>query len=170
MAEMNASETKAYFVSRIPLKVKKLLHYQGDLPSYATPLASGFDVRAQLPSTLVIYPGERVLVPTGLSFEIPEGFEIQVRSRSGLAAKQGISVLNSPGTVDADYRGEVKVILANLGKDPVEIHNQDRIAQFILAPVFQAELQWVHELGETQRGAGGFGSTGVRTSDLLINA
>ena len=101
------------------------------------------------------------MVPTGLSFEIPAGFEIQVRPRSGLAAKKGVTVLNTPGTVDADYRGEVKIILINLGQEPFVIQDQDRVAQMVLAPVLQAELELVTELSDTQRGFGGFGSTGV---------
>ena len=148
-------------VQQVTLKVKKLPHFKGELPSYASPLASGFDIRAQIPSTLVIYPGERVLVPTGLSFEITPGYELQARPRSGLAYKQGLAVLNSPGTIDADYRGEVKIILANLGKEPIEIHDQDRVAQLVLAPVVLARLEVVSELGSTLRGEGGFGSTGV---------
>ncbi|MEI7973508.1 MAG: dUTP diphosphatase [Bdellovibrio sp.] len=150
-------------LNQIRVRVKTFAHYQGSLPSYASDWASGFDVRAQLPSSLVLYPGERVLIPTGLSFEIPRGFELQCRPRSGLASKQGVSVLNTPGTIDADYRGEVKVILINLGQDPVEVHPQDRIAQLVLCPVFQAQFEMVLELSETQRGDSGFGSTGVRS-------
>ena len=151
---------KSEIAQKIKLRVVKLAHFQGELPAYASALASGFDVHAQLPSNLVIYPGERVLIPTGLSFEVPAGFELQCRPRSGLAAKQGLTVLNTPGTIDADYRGEVKVILINLGKEPIEIHPLDRVAQLVLAPVFQAELIAVSELSSTERGAGGFGSTG----------
>lgn len=148
-------------MKKINLNVKKWEHYKGDLPRYETQLASGFDVRAQLETAMTLAPGATCMVPTGLSFEIPPGFEIQVRPRSGLAAKKGISVLNTPGTIDADYRGEVKVILINLGKEPFVVQDQDRIAQMVLAPVFQAELQLVTELSDTHRGAGGFGSTGV---------
>ncbi len=143
------------------LKIKRLAHYQGDLPAYQTELASGFDVRAQLASTLILKPGERAMVPTALSFEIPAGFEIQARPRSGLAAKQGISLVNTPGTIDADYRGEVKIILINLGQEAVKIENQDRIAQLVLCPVIQAEFEVVDELSDSNRGHGGFGSTGV---------
>lgn len=145
---------------RVALKIKKLSHYKGDLPAYQTELASGFDVRAQLNEVLLLNPGERALIPTGLSFEIPVGFEIQSRPRSGLAFKHGISIVNTPGTIDADYRGEVKIILINHGTEPFEIKDQERVAQLILAPVVQAQFQLVEELADTSRGAGGFGSTG----------
>ncbi len=144
----------------IAMKVKKLAHYKGDLPRYESTLASGFDVRAQLEASMTLEPGKSAMVPTGLSFEIPSGYEIQVRPRSGLAAKKSITVLNTPGTVDADYRGEVKIILINLGTEPFVIQDQERIAQMVLCPVYQAELQVVETLSETHRGAGGFGSTG----------
>lgn len=144
------------------VKIKKLENFKGDLPQYQSKGASGFDVRAQLDGkSLILKKGEKALVPTGLSVEIPMGFEIQVRPRSGLAAKQGITVLNTPGTVDADYRGEVKVILINLSNEDVEIKDQDRCAQFVVCPVVQAELVEVKdELSSTERGDGGFGSTG----------
>lgn len=145
---------------KVGLKIKKLSHYKGDLPAYQTELASGFDVRAQLEQTLLLNPGERALVPTGLSFEIPHGYEIQSRPRSGLAFKHGISIVNTPGTIDADYRGEVKIILINHGLEPFEIKDQERVAQLILAPVVQAQFELVEELTDTSRGAGGFGSTG----------
>ncbi len=148
-------------MKKIPLKIKRLAHYQGDLPAYQTELASGFDVRAQVQATIVLKPGERAMIPTALSFEIPAGFEIQARPRSGLAAKQGISLVNTPGTIDADYRGEVKIILINLGQESVEIKNQDRIAQLVVCPVIQAEFEVVDDLSTSVRGAGGFGSTGV---------
>lgn len=144
----------------VDIKLKKLPHYKGDLLEYKTAGASGFDVRACLEQTLSIKPKERVLIPTGLSFEIPFGFEIQTRPRSGLALKQGLTVLNTPGTIDADYRGEVKIILVNQGSETVQIQDQERIAQLVLCPVFQATFQIVEELGETKRGGGGFGSTG----------
>lgn len=130
-------------------------------PQYQSDGASGFDLHAD--ATMVIQPGERALVPTGFYVSIPDGFELQVRPRSGLAAKKGITVLNAPGTVDADYRGEVQVILANLGPDPFPIVANDRIAQAVIAPVIRATLVKVDTLSETVRGAGGFGSTGVRT-------
>jgi dUTP pyrophosphatase len=143
------------------VKVKTLSHFKGELPAYQSAGASGFDVRAQLEgNSLVLKKGERTMVPTGLSFEIPIGYEIQARPRSGWAAKQGLTVLNTPGTIDADYRGEVKVILVNLGQEDVLIQDQDRCAQFVLAPIIQAEFEKVEELGSTERGAGGFGSTG----------
>jgi len=145
---------------KIPVKIKKLANFQGELPQYQSPGASGFDVRAQIDQTLVLQPGERAMIPTGLSFEIPFGYEIQSRPRSGLAAKNGISVANTPGTIDADYRGEVKIILINLGKEPFALQPQDRCAQLVIAPVLQADFQLVEELSETERGAGGFGSTG----------
>lgn len=143
------------------MKIKKWPHYQGDLPAYQSAGASGFDVRAQLEGkSVLLKKGERALIPTGLSFEIPVGYEIQARPRSGWAAKQGLTVLNTPGTIDADYRGEVKVIVINLGQEDVEIHDQDRCAQFVIAPIFQAQFELVEELSSTERGAGGFGSTG----------
>lgn len=143
------------------MKIKKWPHYQGDLPAYQSAGASGFDVRAQLEGkSIILKKGERALIPTGLSFEIPVGFEIQARPRSGWAAKQGLSLLNTPGTIDADYRGEVKVIVVNLGQEDVQIHDQDRCAQFVVAPIYQAQFELTEELGETERGAGGFGSTG----------
>lgn len=148
-------------MNSIAMKVKTWSHFKGDLPKYETKLASGFDIRAQIESPITVAPGSSVMVPTGLSFEIPVGYEIQVRPRSGLAAKKSVTVLNTPGTIDADYRGEVKVILINLGQEPFVIQDQDRIAQCVLCPVLQADLQLVAELTDTARGAGGFGSTGV---------
>ena len=142
------------------IKIKKCPHFKGELPAYQSPGASGFDVRAQLVSPLTLKKGERAMVPTGLSFEIPVGFEIQARPRSGWAAKQGLTVLNTPGTIDADYRGEVKIILVNLGAEDVVIQDQDRCAQLVVAPVILANFQLVTELSDTDRGAGGFGSTG----------
>lgn len=143
------------------IKIKKWPHFKGELPAYQSEGASGFDVRAQLDGkTLILKKGERALVPTALSFEIPLGYEIQARPRSGWAAKQGLTVLNTPGTIDADYRGEVKIILVNLGQEDVEIRDQDRCAQLVLAPIYQAQFELVNELSDTERGAGGFGSTG----------
>lgn len=145
----------------INVKIKTWPHYKGDLPSYHSQGASGFDVRAQLEGkSLVLKKGERALIPTALSFEIPLGYEIQARPRSGWAAKQGLTVLNTPGTIDADYRGEVKIILVNLGQEDVMIQDQDRCAQLVIAPIFQAQFEHVGELTDTLRGAGGFGSTG----------
>ncbi len=145
---------------KIPLKIKKLEHFKGDLPAYQSNLASGFDVRAQMSSSLTLKPGERALVPTALSFEIPAGFEIQARPRSGWALKNGMSLMNTPGTIDADYRGEVKIILVNLGAEPVLVQDQERIAQLVLCPVVQAEFVLSEDLSQSARGAGGFGSTG----------
>ncbi|MCB0413460.1 MAG: dUTP diphosphatase [Bdellovibrionales bacterium] len=145
----------------LKLKVKTLDHFKGELPRYQSPLASGFDVRAQIDKEMVLKPGQRELIPTGLSFEIPFGFEIQARPRSGWAIKQGISLVNSPGTIDADYRGEVKIILINLGQEDVVIQDQDRIAQLVMCPVEQPQFELVSELSESERGEGGFGSTGM---------
>jgi dUTP pyrophosphatase len=145
---------------KVSVKVKKLENFKGELPKYQSRLASGLDVRAQISSEIVLKAGQRALVPTGLSFAIPEGYEIQARPRSGWAIRDGISLLNTPGTIDADYRGEVKIILINLGESDVTIRDQDRIAQLVLCPVLQADFAEVESLDETERGAGGFGSTG----------
>jgi len=133
------------------------------VPSYGTPHAAGLDLHAALDRELVVAPGERVSVPTGLALAIPVGYEGQVRARSGLARKFGIALVNAPGTIDADYRGEVQVLLINLGQQPYHIQPQDRIAQLVIAPIVQVTLETVaqaSELGETERGSGGFGSTG----------
>ena len=130
------------------------------LPRYMSPHAAGMDVVADLDQPLVLGPGARAAVPTGLSVEIPPGFEVQVRPRSGLALKHGVTVANAPGTIDADYRGEIKVILVNLGDQPFVVNRGERIAQLVMAAVVQAEVVEVDELSETQRGEGGFGSTG----------
>lgn len=132
------------------------------VPSYETSGAAGADIRAFLNEPVVIPVGKRAMIPTGLFFAIPEGFEIQVRPRSGLAAKNGVTVLNTPGTIDSDYRGEVKVILINLGDADFTVNNGDRIAQLIVAPVTQGIFVKTDKLDETERGAGGFGSTGVK--------
>jgi dUTP pyrophosphatase len=132
------------------------------LPSPASPGSSGFDLRAALPETAVLGPGERLLVPTGLVLEIPAGWEGQVRPRSGLALRHGIGVVNAPGTIDSDYRGEVAVILINLGTAPFPIQRGDRIAQLVIAPVARIEWEEADSLGESERGSGGFGSSGVR--------
>ncbi|KYG60369.1 dUTP diphosphatase [Bdellovibrio bacteriovorus] len=147
-------------MQKLTVKVKKLENFHGELPQYQSLGASGFDVRAQLAGPVILNPGERALIPTGLSFEIPLGYEIQARPRSGWAAKSGLTVLNTPGTIDADYRGEVKIIVINLGNEAVTISDQERCAQLVIAPVLQAQFQVVDELGTTERGAGGFGSTG----------
>lgn len=132
------------------------------VPSYETSGAAGADVRAFLNEPVVIPVGKRAMIPTGLFFAIPEGFEIQVRPRSGLAAKNGVTVLNTPGTIDSDYRGEVKIILINLGDADFTVNNGDRIAQLIVAPVTQGIFVKTDKLDETERGVGGFGSTGVK--------
>ncbi len=143
------------------MKIKTWPHFKGELPSYQSTGASGFDVRAQLEGqSITLKPGSRAMVPTALSFECPLGYEIQARPRSGWAAKQGLTVLNTPGTIDADYRGEVKVILINLGQEDIIINDQDRCSQLVVAPIYQAQFELVQELGNTERGAGGFGSTG----------
>lgn len=147
-------------MQQIPLKIKKLQHFKGEIPQYQTNLSSGFDVRAQIEKSISLKPMERALISTGLAFEIPDGYEIQARPRSGLAIKQGLSLVNTPGTIDADYRGEVKIIAINLGQEPVVINDQDRIAQLVLCPVVQASFVWADDLSETERGSGGFGSTG----------
>ena len=128
------------------------------LPRYETEGSAGLDLRAD--EAVALAPGGRALVPTGLSLEIPAGHEGQVRPRSGLAARHGVTLLNTPGTIDSDYRGEVKVILVNLGPEPVQFERGERIAQLVLAPVARATLEVVETLGDTGRGAGGFGSTG----------
>lgn len=156
------SQSTAELPFKIPMQIKTLENFKGELPQYQSELASGFDVRAQLENDLVLEPGQRTLIPTGLSFAIPQGYEIQVRPRSGLAIRNGISMVNTPGTIDADYRGEVKVILINHGTEPFEIKDQERVAQFVLAPVVQADFKVVEELDETVRGDGGFGSTGKK--------
>lgn len=143
------------------VKIRKWEHFRGELPAYQSPGASGFDVRAQLDGKpLTLKKGERALVPTGLSFEIPVGYEIQARPRSGWAAKHGLTLMNTPGTIDADYRGEVKIILVNLGQEDVVIQDQDRCAQLVICPIYQAQFELSEELSDTERGAGGFGSTG----------
>jgi len=146
------------------LKLIRLPHGEGiELPSYETTGAAGMDLRAAVEAgeTMTLRPGERALVPTGFIFEVPFGYEAQIRPRSGLAIKNGITCLNSPGTVDSDYRGEVKVILANLGQADFVIERGMRIAQMVIAPVTQVTVTEVSEFTETTRGAGGFGSTGV---------
>lgn len=149
-------------MSDIDIAVTILPHGHGlPLPAYATDGAAGMDVVAAIPEPLILAPGSRAAVPTGLAMAIPPGFEVQVRPRSGLAAKHGLTVANAPGTIDADYRGEVKVLLINLGPDPVTIEPAMRIAQLVPAAVTRARLTVVDSLDDTTRGAGGFGSTGV---------
>jgi dUTP pyrophosphatase len=147
-----------------PSLLLKRLPHNADLPlpAYATAGAAGMDLAAAVDAPLTLAPGERTLVPTGLAIAIPEGYEGQVRPRSGLAAKNGVTVANAPGTIDWDYRGEVKVILINLGQDPFVIERGMRIAQLIIAPVSQVAVVEVEDLDATVRGVGGFGSTGVK--------
>jgi dUTP pyrophosphatase len=146
----------------LTLKVQRLPHAEGlDLPAYETTGSAGMDLRAALDESVSLQPGARMAVPTGLIMEIPEGCEGQVRPRSGLALKHGITCLNSPGTIDCDYRGEVKVILANLGTEPFEITRGMRIAQLVIAPVTRVRLVEVQDVSGTARSTGGFGSTGT---------
>ena len=142
----------------VKLLIKKL-HKNIILPEYKTDGSSGMDLMANVEQTVKILPGEKKIISTGIMVAIPEQYEIQIRPRSGLAAKNGISVLNTPGTIDSDYRGEIKVILINLGKDIFEINKNDRIAQMIICPIIRVELKEVESLPETVRGEGGFGST-----------
>lgn len=144
----------------IPINI--INHSDNSLPSYATEGSSGMDIRASLENSVTLQPLERFLVPTGLFIQLPEGFEAQIRPRSGMAVKQGITCLNSPGTIDSDYRGEVKVILINLSNMEQVISNGDRIAQMIIAKTERAELFLVQQLNESVRGVGGFGHTGVK--------
>ena len=149
---------------RPTLGLKRLPHADAiDLPAYETAGAAGMDLRAAVPSDqpLTLAPGKRALVPTGFVMEIPLGFEVQIRPRSGLAFKNGITCLNTPGTIDSDYRGEVKVLLVNLGEEAFTIERGMRVAQMVIAPVTQVVVAEVTETSDTQRGAGGFGSTGV---------
>ena len=143
------------------LEFKRLDHGQDlPLPTYQSALAAGLDLLAATEAPLTLAPGERALIPTGLAMALPEGFEAQVRPRSGLAAKYGVTVLNTPGTIDADYRGEIKVILINLGQDNFVVSRGDRIAQMVIAPVLQATIKEVSELFNTERGTGGFAQQG----------
>ena len=146
----------------VTVRVQRLPHGAGlDLPAYATQQSAGMDLMAAIEGELVLAPGKRAIVPSGLAIALPAGFEAQVRPRSGLAAKNGVTVLNSPGTIDADYRGEVSVILINHGEADFTITRGMRIAQMVIAPVTQAIWQEAASLDETARGAGGFGSTGT---------
>jgi len=147
----------------LAVAITTLPHAEGlDLPAYATEHAAGMDLCAAISNDLVIEPNKRALVPTGLSIALPEGYEAQVRPRSGLALKHGLTVLNSPGTIDADYRGEVQVILANLGNEPFTITRGMRIAQMVVASYARVAWEEVTELPESGRGTGGFGSTGLK--------
>lgn len=145
---------------RKPQVMIKKLHPLAIIPKYMTELAAGMDICALLSEVIHLAPGQRSLIPTGLAFAIPPGYEIQVRPRSGLAIKHGVTLVNSPGTIDADYRGEVCIIVINHGQESFTINSGDRIAQLIVAPVSQADFVEVSELSETLRGTGGFGHTG----------
>jgi dUTP pyrophosphatase len=145
------------------IQFKKLDHARDlPLPSYESKYAAGMDIRAALKESIELSPNERKLIPTGLKMAMPQGYEAQIRPRSGLAYRNGITMLNTPGTIDADYRGEVKVLAVNLGSEPFLIDHGDRIAQMVIAPVTQADINEVDELSETERAEGGFGSTGVK--------
>lgn len=144
------------------MKIKLKNTSNNPLPSYATAGAAGLDIRSNLTEAVTLQPLERKLIPTGLYMEIPEGFEVQIRPRSGLAFKNGITVLNAPGTIDADYRGEVGVLLINLSAEPFVVEPGERVAQMVVAPYVQATWEETTALSETDRGAGGFGSTGTK--------
>ena len=144
------------------MKVKVINRSSNPLPQYATPLAAGLDVRADNAEPIVLEPLGRALVPPGLYLEIPAGYEVQVRPRSGLAAKKGVTVLNAPGTIDADYRGEVCVILVNLSGEPFVVERGERVAQLVLSRHETIEWEAAESLSQTERGEGGFGSTGVK--------
>lgn len=147
----------------LTVRIKRLDHGRDlELPMYQTPLAAGCDVRAAIPEgeTLTLRPGERHMTPTGIAIALPPGWEAQMRPRSGLAAKHGVTCVNAPGTIDADYRGEIRIILINHGTEDFIVRRGDRIGQMVFAPVFQARFEETEELDETARGAGGFGSTG----------
>ena len=150
----------AGFTNETELRIKRLPHFKGDLPQYKTSGSSGMDVRACIDETITLEPGKRTLIPTGLAMKVSEAYEIQARPRSGLALKKGLTLLNTPGTIDADYRGEIKIIMANLGDEAVMIEDGERIAQLVICPVVKAKIALVDELDETERGEGGFGSTG----------
>ena len=144
------------------MKISIVNHSHHPLPEYATPLSAGLDLRANLDRPVTLAPLERALIPTGLRIALPEGYEAQVRPRSGLAARHGLTLLNSPGTIDADYRGEISVILVNLSHEPFVVNDGERIAQLVVARHEQVQWSLVEELAPTQRGEGGFGHSGVK--------
>jgi dUTP pyrophosphatase len=149
-------------MNELQVNFQRLNHARDiDLPSYESGQAAGMDVRAALKKPVELAPGKRALIPTGFKMALPYGFEAQIRPRSGLAFRSGITMLNTPGTIDSDYRGEVKVLAVNLGEKTFTINHGDRIAQMVIAPVVQAKIREVDDIGETERGDGGFGSTGV---------
>ena len=151
-------------MSLLDISIQKL-HPQAIVPQYMTDHAAGMDLCAALDEPIIVNPGQRLIVPTGIAMAIPPGFEGQVRPRSGLAIRQGITLLNSPGTIDADYRGEIGVIIINHGSDEVTFKHGDRIAQLVIAPVIQSSLRVVSNLSETDRGDGGFGHTGLQNTE-----
>ena len=144
----------------IKIQIKKLSD-SVSIPRYETSGSSGMDIAAHIDKNIIINPGEKAFISTGFSIAIPKGYEVQIRPRSGLAAKKNITVLNTPGTIDADYRGEIKVILINHGKEKFVIENGERIAQMVVSPVIQVNFEEVKKLSDTERGSGGFGSTGT---------
>ena len=143
------------------IKIKKLSN-EVLTPKYETPGSSGMDIAAYINEDIIINSGDKALIPTGFSLSIPQGYEVQIRPRSGLAIKKGITILNTPGTIDSDYRGEIKVVLINLSKDKFTVKNGERIAQMVVCPIVQVSIEEVKELSETNRGIGGFGSTGTK--------
>jgi dUTP pyrophosphatase len=150
-------------MERITVRIKRLSTRNGvSLPSYMSEQASGMDMFAHLAQDVVLHPGERHLIPTGIAVAIPQGYEGQIRPRSGLAVKEGIGIVNSPGTIDSDYRGEIKIILINLGDEPFVVRSGTRIAQLVITPVVHAQLEEVAELPQTLRSKRGFGHTGSR--------
>lgn len=144
------------------MKIKVINRSRNELPRYETPQSAGLDLRANIPEPVVLKPLERRLIPTGLSIELPEGYEAQIRPRSGLALKHGISLLNTPGTIDADYRGDIGVILVNLSSEDFTVNDGDRIAQMVVSKFEQVEWEETAELAESERGEGGFGHTGKK--------
>jgi len=147
-------------MGNIIVRIKRLRPNTASLPAYMTPNAAGMDLYADLDEDIVLQPGARSLLPTGIALALPHGYEAQIRPRSGLALRHGITLVNSPGTIDQDYRGEIGIIMVNHGREPFTVRNGERIAQMVFAPIARAELQVVDDLDETERGDGGFGHTG----------
>ena len=147
-------------MGNIIVRIKRLRPNTASLPAYMTPNAAGMDLYADLDEDIVLQPGARSLLPTGIALALPHGYEAQIRPRSGLALRHGITLVNSPGTIDQDYRGEIGIIMVNHGREPFTVRNGERIAQMVFAPIVRAELQVVDDLDETDRGEGGFGHTG----------
>jgi dUTP pyrophosphatase len=151
-------------MNRLRVSIKLFSNGQTlSLPEYMTELSAGMDLKACIDEEVCIEPGQYMKIPTGIAIALPEGFEAQIRPRSGLAARYGVTLVNSPGTIDADYRGEIAVILINLGSEPFMVHHGDRIAQMVVAPVVRVEWELQEELDQTRRGEGGFGHTGIHT-------